>query len=106
MNIMNFIRAFINGLFYAIVCEKDVLWSKKLMKIRRDDFFINENKLEHIKKCADSAYHDLDFDYAECETVDDFFNVICGTLGETYVIIGDSWYVVFKLSPVKWTPKN
>lgn len=67
--------------------------SEYLLRVRTDDYFLTEEKLNHIKKCVNPAYHGIEHeDYNDYENASDFLkSTLCG-LGQIYVLTGNDWY--------------
>ena len=80
-------------IWYYMRSVSNHLLSEYLLRVRTDDYFLTEEKLNHIKKCVNSAYRDVEHeDYNDYESVSDFLeSTLCG-LGQIYVLTGDNWY--------------
>lgn len=79
-----FIRRFLNHLL-----------SEYLLRTRKDDYFLTEEKFEHIKKCVNLAYPGVEHDdYNDYNNVSDFLEkMLCGP-GQLYVLTGNGWYLI------------
>lgn len=71
------------------------LLSESLLKSRTDNFFLTEEKFEHIKYCVALAYpEETEHDYLEYNNVSEFLENILCERGQIYVLTGSDWYFI------------
>lgn len=87
---------FINTSLYYIQRFWEHIFERILHYIRKDDYWLTEDKYEHIKKCANSAYPDETFFvYNDYDTMTDFIKAMnCSGIGQLYVVVGEEWYFI------------
>lgn len=68
--------------------------AKWLLRKRKDNYFMTDDKLQHIKYCAERAYPGMENDYSPCNTVEEYCTRTGVPKGELYVLTGDTWYLI------------
>ena len=87
---------FLSTTWYYILHFFEYIYSLFLLKTRKDDYFLTEEKYQHIKRCANLAYDNKNFYcYNDYENADEFIkNLNCAGKGQVYVFTGDTWYLI------------
>lgn len=79
---------------YLICYAIDTLFSSWLLHTRKDSYFLTEEKFQHIKKCAELAYHNEELDYHDCDSMNDLLDQLGERLGKVYILVGETWYFI------------
>ena len=71
-----------------------VIHTAYLRVVRKDDYFIDEEKYQFIRQCVFSSFPDEESDYNHCKTLEEWLQRVGCSREEIYVIKGDTWYLL------------